>query len=83
MDYVTILRSAGLGATDISRLLGLNRTTVSLWLSRKSRPHSLLEDKVTAFVRMSEELMAAGKLPLRGVPRSIRKDRLEKLFSAT
>jgi hypothetical protein len=83
MDYVSILRSAGLGATDVSKLLGVNRITVCNWFSGRSSPHSMIQDKVTALVNMSAGLLNDGKLPLKGVPRAGRSEKLKKLFSAT
>lgn len=82
MNFMETLNAAGLGTTDISRLLGVSRTAVFNWQRRRSTPHSMIKDKLTELVRKSEILLEAGKLPIK-CPRNERCGRLRKLFSAT
>lgn len=63
MDF-HILKQAGIGPTDISRMVGVSRVTASGWLNNKFSPSRLLEDRLQKFIDVVKLALEAGELPV-------------------
>ena len=73
-------REAGLRPTDVSRLLKISRTAVSLWFNGHSQPHPLIKDRVRQLEKAVSAAHKAGALPLiPGVPRRERHLTIERI----
>lgn len=59
----TIVRKAGLNATDLSRLLQVHRCTCSLWLNGHKQPHHLHARVVQSLLDRIEKRVSRGDLP--------------------
>ena len=66
----SIVRKAGLTATDLSRLLNVHRCTVSLWLNGHKKPHFLHAARVRDTLTDLQKSVTAGKLPAPELPRN-------------
>jgi hypothetical protein len=62
------VRQAELLPSDVSKLLGVNRITVSMWLRNHCKPHRLLGDRVEKLVDAVRRALDSGALP---VPRDV------------
>ena len=58
-----IAKEAGLGPSDLSKLLKVARVTASLWLNGHANPHHLLRTKVTRLLDGVGRAVEAGELP--------------------
>lgn len=57
-------KTAGLRPSDISKLLGVHRVTVSLWFNGHKQPHHFLTDKVNRLLGAIDRAVDAGALPV-------------------
>lgn len=63
MDF-SILSVARMGPSDLAKVLGVNRVTVSQWVNGHSEPHSMISDRVQATLDDVRQAVSAGKLPV-------------------
>lgn len=63
MDFGLIKR-AGLTQTEFGLLCGVNRATVSLWVTGRFNPHRYLRAKVQRALDSLDAAVSAGALPL-------------------
>lgn len=61
---LSVLVEAGLGSTDISRVLSISRVTVSLWLNGHTNPHRLIAQRVGELLDTVKLAVEAGDLPV-------------------
>lgn len=55
---------ANLLPSDIAKLLGVNRCTVSFWFSGRTTPHSMIRPKVDKLLAGIAAAVQAGDLPV-------------------
>jgi hypothetical protein len=60
----SVCGQAGIGASDLSRLADVSRTTASLWLNDHAGPHVLHYTRIAALVDCIRTAVAAGALPI-------------------
>jgi hypothetical protein len=58
-----IVRKAGLTATDLARLLNVNRCTCSLWMNNHRKPHHLHAQSVEAELAAIKAAVRSKALP--------------------
>ena len=58
------LNTAKLSSDEFARIIGVNRTSVFNWRAGRSKPHSMLEDRVNRALALIATLVEKGKLPL-------------------
>ena len=74
-----VFERAGMRPGDIAHILNLSRIAVSRWYNAHTQPHRLIQDKLDDLTRKVEDLLSAGRLPLRGVTRSEIKAKLKSM----
>lgn len=72
-DFTYVRDVAQLMPNDISKLVGVNRGTASLWLNGHKQPHNLLTAKVQSVVDGITAAVDAGLLPV--PPGTMRRER--------
>jgi len=73
------LKRAGLKPSEFATLLGLSRITVYNWKVGRSKPHSLIADRVKKTLNVLDKLVIRRKLPLPPYSAKIRREKLRKL----
>jgi transcriptional regulator with XRE-family HTH domain len=59
-----VCKAAKLRPDDLSKLLKVSRTTVSLWFNGHTKPHHLLIARVERLLQAIEDAYVAGQLPV-------------------
>lgn len=60
----TVAKEARLQPHDMAKLLKVSRITVSMWFNGHSKPHKLLNDRVSKLLDAIREAVDVGELPV-------------------
>lgn len=59
-----LMKQAGLGDIDLSKLLGVSKAAVNHWRTGKAAPHVLRVPKIVKLTSLVQLAVADGKLPV-------------------
>ena len=62
--FTTARDKAKLLPSDLAKVLGVNRCTVSFWFNGRSEPHAMIRAKVEKLLAAIELAVQAGDLPI-------------------
>lgn len=77
------IKKSGLTIIEFAGLIGVTRIAVHNWIARRSKPHTLIKDRVASAREFLVKLIDNGKLPMGGeLTRVQRNEKIEKLKKA-
>jgi hypothetical protein len=63
-----VLKEAGITPGMTAKFCSVSRVTASQWHNGHAKPHHLLTDRVSEYLRLVREAVDQGKLPLKEFP---------------
>lgn len=67
-DQFQVLKQAGITPGMTAKFCSVSRVTASQWHNGHAKPHHLLADRVTEYLRLVQMAVDQGRLPLKDFP---------------